>query len=362
MEASLPVISMMRHFYCEWREHLTDQELSLVQFVFFRTYMFNKMSEVIPVRHFVKGVWDRDGNLVTPGIQKSRPQVLRIIKRLTERNILVRSRADNGRYRYSLNAALTSNALQISASGITGDTPPVSSVIPPEVSSVIPHINRLNINGHINKGAGLNPHGVPEMGFKENKTKVQDLIQSTSVNSKKRREVRKKKGSSYSFVTIWIDKMAEHYPNVAIPEFRKRDFVRLKTLLPSLKKYDLSDFVETAIGSWSDIVRRSFGWMKDAPSIPSVMFMMTYVDKFIEAHVVVMDGDSVKSIPKANPKEIEELKARNAQLEKELADSHSKSRVEKEHRFKRLASKRKRIVPKPIANPKDYALKEWDDD
>jgi hypothetical protein len=73
-----------------WMAQLVGSEFKVLNFVLERTLPFGKQREVIPLRHFIGGVWTRDGSMVTAGTGLSRRAVLYAIGGLLERGLLTR--------------------------------------------------------------------------------------------------------------------------------------------------------------------------------------------------------------------------------------------------------------------------------
>lgn len=63
-------------------------EQATLAFIFGRTCLFKKEWEFIPLRHFMKGVWGRDGMCVAPRIRISEASLLKAIASLEAKKII----------------------------------------------------------------------------------------------------------------------------------------------------------------------------------------------------------------------------------------------------------------------------------
>jgi hypothetical protein len=83
MEKNLSVIPSklaLQHIWNEYSPHLSDGEMRVLTFIYMRTIAFSKEHELIPYRHFLKGVKTRDRlAFATAPIRKSKRQIQRIL-------------------------------------------------------------------------------------------------------------------------------------------------------------------------------------------------------------------------------------------------------------------------------------------
>ena len=79
------------------RSDLTNSELNVLLFVGERTLRFNKVTEKIPLRHFLDGIVDRKGNVIVAGLRMSRRTLIYALNSLRRKGLfLVTKCVDTG--------------------------------------------------------------------------------------------------------------------------------------------------------------------------------------------------------------------------------------------------------------------------
>ena len=80
-----------RHILRHWSSNFTGAQLAVLLMVYDRTIGWGKLQEIIPLRHFVCGVRDKDNNIIHSGTGYSRKAIHTALKALMDYGCVIRT-------------------------------------------------------------------------------------------------------------------------------------------------------------------------------------------------------------------------------------------------------------------------------
>ena len=271
-----------------WAVHLDGNEFRMLLFIFDRTAGWGKEWEVIPMRHFLKGVVSSEGIIYAPSLPFSESTIRRILRSLIDKGMLLKRSGSLTRYslnyewkedmkipkrlqekgKDSLNEAVTGDR-----GGVMGDSD--------ERSLVTPHKEKEKEEGK-NRICADAPHHAPTRI--ETREELEHSLARIESKSQAKRSSKSDKGyccrgkdgglvpNVEAMRIRWVDlhtKYFEDYPSVALPS------KSLHMLRSYAKEWNTRnagmewvDFLEWVFKNWREVCSTSFRWMSNPPKAP----------------------------------------------------------------------------------------------
>ncbi len=365
----------------DWSHRLSHNEHTLLLWIVERTYAFNKVSEFIPIRHFLDGIVSANNNRVAGKIPFSRRTVFRTIDKLVKRKLLVITGAGNTHRRYEIpfneikekgffrhdydeesniecQKRTTSSSCDTpeSATGGWCQPPPISCGTPesttndwcqsgtPECQSGSPECQ----SGTLPRARFINARatviikpGLPQK-TREKKEMITNsppkgaaphaLLQKVKEISEKTEAARKRKYDARTFEAmerLFMEQMAEHFPTAPRPPIAPTDRKKFRRAFLDIKNIDPAEYIKFAVSQWGYVLKHFFplDWRK--PWCPNVGFFSVHASKFTEAYYkhtepntnpILIHTDNV--IAQEDPVKAKEYQIKK--LEKRLATAEAK--------------------------------------
>jgi len=335
---------------------LTDAEYRVVRFVYQRTIKFGKTHEIIPLRHLLSGVTDREGNLIHAGLPYSASTIRRALRGLFSRQIILKFEKKGHAPSIGLgflDRFEDQNYMQIAPKGgHSCEQGGWSRVTGGSGHSCEHPINRENITMRKVTAGNAVPASLVGLGV------------SSSAKTKEAREKRKLKKTATAYETVFSDAWRSVYDDRGPTRWTVADLGIIKNALARLPaSVDRAKFIEAIVFGWDQIMKSRFGWMKNRPSRPAVRFIARHVDVLYDAYSSGDDDPNkpikAKYVSPADDKALKEKEAEIRNLKKKL-DNLTKIVRDGETSARRIRLKktRTRLATRPITF--DDTLPEYD--
>jgi hypothetical protein len=345
---------MLRKIMREIRPHIDEIDLSVLLFIFDRTYTYGKQAEGIPTSHFLNGVKTASGELLHPPLRCSRSSLFRSIKKLIANVIIVSGKTHRtGTVTYAINPAWV---------------PPFS--VTQTLASVRGGLASVNtgltsVRAGTHNSIDNNRHDVQQVALRasareEDMTTAKERLLATvagaTAKNKAARTKTKNKQNATGLMKIWEDAFIGIHPEETY--FRWRTFEQAafkKAVERGVPSDHVEDFIIFCVTAFDNVINEHFSWMKSKPTIPAVGFVTKHIAEFYQSFNDSKDPNrklrgrikrtEVTDAPKkadANERaEVERLKAEVASLKSKLGEKAGSRRLKL----------RKRIANRPDADP-----------
>jgi predicted transcriptional regulator len=389
----IPIVQTWKHIHNEWFCHLNLFEQSIVNFIFARTWAFNKYEELIPHKHFISGVKDKNtGKFVTgPTGIFCKKTLIKYLNELEKKGVLSVVRKPKKAGIFSLNVLLTEEFLRSKIENCaltsTKEQPNMwnsstSSCGTAPHHHVEPrggHNNKNNKNKKISESHKRFVRSQNEVFKKEEsmdekiKSSLDNLKSEALKKTKTIREKKKLLGGVHAYERIWNDLVRESFPTVPLFTWTPLIQGKFRTLIHgAYSNQDLKDMLEVSIKNWAAIIRSpKIKKMKDVPSYPRIGFFVSYVSHFFDFYYYAKAPENIPAAPtaaEAEKKELKKLRAELAASKNVLKDMEYKLKEEKQRRaatekqaialLQEKTRAEKRIKVKPINLSE---IPDWDD-
>lgn len=315
-DKELPVSSpnMARLIFRGMRRELTPVQLTVLCFIYERTYLYGKEWDDISASQFLEGV-GKDGEMITPGLGIKRSALYGALSVLQQKGML--QRRDNGSKTpsYSIDYMWGNGKYFYFPEDAC---PPRWTHLSTQMDTTIEnntiHVARSRAQGMENQMP--NPMD-----------KVAAAISAASTKSKDARDRRKKQLNATALYKIWEDAWREHIPDERMFAWRSYEVPAFKKALNrGVPDYEAEAFIVFCVEHYANVITSKFSWAKGVSKLPNPTFVLKNVDRFYEAFREFKDPNSAirKRIENRGPvqapvddTEKEELKAKLEKLERQ---------------------------------------------
>jgi len=297
-----------RYISRNWTRHISPAELSLLAFIFDRTFGWNKAAEQISRKQFRDGVQGHDGRFFHRGTGLSDSTIKRSISSMLNSGIILRydseSEVRQGTPYYEINLSWN---------------PPEMLTTPKRLKTFAKTDEEYHQEGGQNEppGGGQNepPGGVKMNPLRSNKkgkkekreeaegscepqatrvglAEVKEMAQEIQKRKEGKREARKavRLLNKKDISALWLSTLRAFHPDASSLPLSIRESSALwqkqrlwNDAYPSGDTFAL--FLCFVIEHWSSFMVREFGWMKEAPQAPSIWFFLgKFHGRFAEAY------------------------------------------------------------------------------
>lgn len=312
---SFPTQYALNHIHAHWSPQMTTTEFSVVLFIFQRTYRFNKLSEYIPVRHFLNGITARNGRVIAPPVHIKRRMLLYVLNRLEKAGFITVKRRGGKDNEYSLNLDFQQDLQTFAADAEIADCGEENQQVSLDVENAR-GCNGLHFNNNTPTEYYSSNSKITDLDSNESKARrTQNPIQTVDNNviyvdvwgmendgvrsrlmavEKAQREktalARKKKilkGGTSAYHEIWADEWKKVFPAVPVPPWKNyigTQFSRMFRNMRNDENFSPEDFLRLCVREWEYIIKKRFYKYKNAPEYPSPGFVIKFVDRFFDAY------------------------------------------------------------------------------
>lgn len=300
----------------EWAPYLSDTEYRIVRFIFQRTCKFKKGVEWIPEKHFLEGVFDRQGAKVQGHLPVSGRTLYRNLQSLVDNGFVIRLRKNrNYPTQYSLNKLADLSRM----AGRTCHGRQVGTVT--DGRSIK---EQGNNNMRIRTGSGKAP------------ADIEGDLAGVSKRAQDKRSATKAKGNARGWEKAWEDAFKEFHGAENLIGWTKTHRSQIRVCLNRLPKTaNKVAFIEFVVEHWSTIISSHFSWMKRKPTYPILSFLVKNFDAVFDAYSTFdkigelptqTSAKSSSGEPSASMRaEMKALREQNAMLKAERDDARRKA-------------------------------------
>lgn len=319
--------------------HVSDHEFRVLMFIFDRTYTYGKVSEAIPMRHFVQGVMTGDGIIIHPPVGMQRSRVYECLQNLVDNVIILRTARGNSAPLLAINPIWepTVSGKLDSSVREAGQASPISR------THNYKNITRKVAPAHTREANAIGK----EMQAKD---ALMAAVAGATDKTHAARDKRKRKLSVTGLEKIWEDAFNAAYPDDTF--FRWRVFEQSafsKAVQRGVPRAMIDPFIQFAVSNFDNVINQHFAWMKTKPTV-GVGFVTKHIAEFYQAFSDDRDPNRkikrrVREAAPAQPKvidnadqtaEVAALKAQVATLEARVGSQA----LEKRASTKRLIRRR----------------------
>lgn len=357
--AEMSEARMMRKILREIRPHVSEIELSVLLFVWDRTYAYGKTSEVIPMKHFLEGVSLGSGEMLHPPLRAGRRTIYRAIENLIANVIIIAGKTHRtATPTYAINPVWM---------------PPLCHQRHKLVSpAALACASRGTYNYKNNNIRDTQQVARVRASASEDDMNPRDaLLASVAAATAKNRNARDKnkaKLNATGLEKIWEDAFIAVHPEETYFRWRRFEQAAFKKAVErGVPATDLEALITFCVTSFDNVINEHFSWMKSKPAEPAVGFVTKHIAEFYQSYKDSIDpnrklrgrikrtekpsetnGQRVRGeIDQATSDEVRRLRAENEALKAKVGESASARRKT----IKRLVHSRK---------PKDDEFGSWD--
>lgn len=275
-----------------WISQLSPSEFKIVIFIWQRTVWWNKTSELILLKHFTNGVYDKEKNLVQAGVGLKRRQIMDVIAALLEKGVIIRTPQGPKSFRYSLNLAWSGSMLR-EPKKKKGENAGLK-----QPKKAKDGAENRTLGGAENRTYKL---GKEKLGNKEESES--ELSQSVSEKlyseldrakkkslacHEKKNDKRRRRESAADLEALWRDMVKHEHSEVSVAAWtvkQRGKISKIRDIWRAEGNPSFWPFLQFAVANWHRIGTLRFGWMKDVsyPEYPDIDFLLGFRKHFIAA-------------------------------------------------------------------------------
>lgn len=380
--ASANYVNVFNLIYSKWSRELTPAQITVLQFINIRTFKYGKSIEKIPARHFLEGVYSREGNQIHAGIGISQSTLKRALRGLGEQGLVHAHRKGRGTLHpteYAIDFKMLERGPDMSSKlrmpkNLKGVTMNPSRGHNEPFKGSQRAIEYTDSNKQI-----ITSRNVPPTGGADGLSGA--ITAATSRNREKRRHKRSTlnaKITKSGVKALWQDLMIPRYPDEPMLFVTDKEWGRFKSQYNTidLHGHTIVDVLTWIVDEWERLMDNEMSWVrKYTPNvyIPTMELVVKYFRRFVEVYASEASRrkkeDGVAAVQRlrqsreqAEPKgpTLAEVQAENERLRRELAHTSKVANlaIRRANKAQQLAD----ASPEPVDYSDDkWDLPEWED-
>lgn len=295
-----------------WAEILPRPVTSVLSFIIERTLRWGKVKESIPYRHFIEGVYSKDGAVVQPRARIARRNLSKAVAILEGLGFIKVVRATTTQRGFESNLFEIDFNLIIQRDTSMLKTPKrlknkadplVSLGHKPCVPRTLPlcpgdTLNTLNIKSQKVKSQNNPDAKKPASGLAGARS-VKELVDAVAKRSVEKREARVRAFKLHpdNVRAVWQKAMQDRYGSVPAVHFTKKSYGTFKKLvnLHFKNTQQLPDFLFWVVGSWTALRAGKLAWMNKKGVVlgeaPDLAVVSKFLRTFAAAYADHLAGD-----------------------------------------------------------------------
>jgi hypothetical protein len=272
---------------------LSSVEKRVLDFIIQRTLRFNKNHEVIPIRHFIDGVYDMDDKVICFAACTSKQKLFQALKSLASNGYIHISRVGRAnRYGVYEQDLIALGAKAMSHLKEARQKKRLESnqkkkarwfTTEPHIGSQVNHLNGSQVNHRSNRSK------VTDSEVMESTASQVDAIKSAQQKNKqakleKEEKARTRKNMGNATV-LWNASLREHCPEA--PPARKitgKQWGPLKANTVSMEGPEFAAFLSWTVENWSVLARHDLKWVDDITDVPDLFLFARLSKHFVAAY------------------------------------------------------------------------------
>lgn len=340
------------------RTRTSPSEFCVLMFILDRTYAYNKVWEVIPLRHFTHGIAG-----ITMGSGLSERNVQRSLTALIEKGYIEAVSGDSftelvtsGQVRQGDYHAQT-KAYRIKFlegrvtvhlfthelpenENIHSDTRQSDIETPPERRRVVAKTapgDRQNGGFACSNVRAITREEPGENNLRttvsaDAKTRAEGNLNSIRKKSQVAKQVKLALEKIPQLQSYWFQQAISCFPDAAFAAWSLADQKNFKTLVRErISCTDRQEFIEFVFSHWVEIKRSKFPRLRMAPDYPKLWFVYRFVDDFLDALNTIKAGQTLVAKDRDEKtrqtvRDLNAIKAKAASLERQIARERAAKR------------------------------------
>lgn len=269
-------------------------ERSVLFFVLERTLRFNKVSETIPYRHFIDGIYDRSkGEVIVTGVGLSRKTVVEAVKALKKRGIIGVSVGKNNANVITLLLTNLEKFIKMAKlktskkfKGLVGG-----------VKSTLGGCKRSTTNYHtikpsqtISSPSSLRSEERVDAAPAETAAEAASRVRQEYKRSRdqKIRSLFTERPSQPNLIKAYRSAYLKHHDGDPDYHLTRKEWGNYKHFVTATEFpdwFDYPTFFEETIQYWPNLMRGDFRWCKGSPPLPTLAFICKLIRRLYEYYV-----------------------------------------------------------------------------
>lgn len=325
--------AVLRRIAGHLRCHLSPAEVDVLMFLNERTLRFGKLSEHVPMRHFLKGVTSSTGETIVCRCPYSERTIRGAIDGLLSRKIIIKQPGE-----YPIGTKCNKFAIDFTL--LMEEEMNHLKVGKKHQQGVRPQQERGAATAVEGCGESSRKHKESKKGKikEQNEVSLRDAVEEATTKNRQRRKRKASnanvpKPSVVNVTAAWTDKVVEHYGKCPTPHITLKEAGILKKAIDANKLHiPLTEFVDWVVSNWGNFKKGEMKWAKNMPDYPSLTYFGRMYRHFVKALADEEAGhiSFVKSLKKTQTEEQQTIR----ELKRSLSEANAMLREQQNNPFR----------------------------
>lgn len=285
---------VFHHTFNKWTNELGPRNSMVFQFINMRTYKYGKIAESIPVRHFVDGVYTRNGDLLHAGLGMSRSTVKSALHDLEDMGLVKVTSAHN-------DDGQLANIYEINFKLLEQGPDSMSKLNVPKKAKGGQNLTGGRLNPNRGVGQNLTPYKetegkrqiVRDRNIPPQAGGLEDSIRGAQQRNREKRTQKRNslnhKITKAGLKALWSELLIEHYPDMPILFMTDKEWGRFKKQhdTMNLHGHKLPDILTWIVTEWRELMDGPMAWVRKYepnPEVPTARIVVRFFRKFVEQY------------------------------------------------------------------------------
>jgi hypothetical protein len=279
----------------QWRSVLSPAEVEVLYYINERTTRYDKEVEKIPLKHFIEGVYTREGIRIIAGLNRNKSTIIKAYQQLQEKGLIVVKKvgAIVKRNTFAINfKKLIEGAYEMAGSLKVGKKYKESQQVTQRNSGGslrgtqgVTQRNPIKYTDVVSTGKTQDTDSRLQ---RDDNSLAENIDKAINRQQGKMREKASKAETNFTaqnVLALWKEKMIVHHGRAVVPSVTRKDFAVLRNNFHANSlPIPLPEFFDWAIANWSLLKDNELKWVKDMPLLPSLRTFGNLYQYFVRAY------------------------------------------------------------------------------